>query len=249
MRSPLLVCAVTAMCSLTAQTAANWNVNDCSGISRELFADLDAGKTAVIIWVMPCSQCISGALTAQTEVQNALASHPGKVVFYLADDYGNSSCGSLNTWANSNGVTDGIRISNNQVSMTPYGDPGMPKIVVAGGSQHKVFYNENEPDIVGTELRDAIAASLAEPVGMKEEPAAKTNGFPMPADDRFTVAGADVVSVTLMGIDGGLKQQIPTFTRTADGCSIDVSGVKAGVYLVCVESKNSFRSYKLVVQH
>lgn len=155
--------------SLMAQTAANWTVNDCSGNSHSLFTDLDAGKVAVIIWVMPCANCINGALSAQTEVQNALVSNPGKVVYYLADDNGNTNCTTLTNWASTNGVTSAIVISSNQVSMSPYGAAGMPKIVVVGGGAHTVFYNQNAPNITSTGIQNAITSALAAPTGLTEK--------------------------------------------------------------------------------
>lgn len=153
--------AILSCCLGFSQTASNFNCNDCSNNNHDLFADLDAGKVVVIIWVMPCVTCINGALTAQTEVQNALLTHPGRVLYYVADDNGNTNCTTLTNWANANGVTDGIIISDTKVSMAPYGIAGMPKIIVIGGTDHKVFYNQNAPSITETGIKDAIASALS----------------------------------------------------------------------------------------
>ena len=47
----------------------------------------DAGKVVVIAWPMPCGSCIAPCLSAYTEVQNYTSSYPGRVLYYLVDDY------------------------------------------------------------------------------------------------------------------------------------------------------------------
>src|SRR5688572_13116309 len=98
MRAVFLTLALAYFSIAGAQTATNWKVNDCSGISRELFQDLDGGKVVVVIWVMPCALCIDESLISQTEVQNALSTNPGRVVFYMADDNGNTDCTTMADW-------------------------------------------------------------------------------------------------------------------------------------------------------
>lgn len=164
----ILCLSIFAVRGFTQTTATNFNCNDCSGINHDLFSDLDAGKVVVIIWVMPCATCINPALTAQTEVQNALAINPGRVKYYLVDDYANTNCTTLSSWVANNGLTDAVVFSNSSISMTSYGTAGMPKIVVLGGSQHTVFYNQNEPAITATGIRDAITLALSAPLSLAE---------------------------------------------------------------------------------
>src|SRR5437762_9149444 len=88
-----LVIAMASMISVFgfSQTAGNFTCNDCSGTNHDLFTELNAGKVIVIAWVMPCSNCISGALAGYTEVQN----FPGQAYFYLSDDVANTTCSTL----------------------------------------------------------------------------------------------------------------------------------------------------------
>ena len=167
---------------ILGQTATNWTVTDCSGNSHELFNDLDAGKVAVIIWVMPCVSCINGALSAQTEVQNALVNNPGMVVYYLADDVANTNCATLTSWASTNGITDAFVITNQAVSMSPYGAAGMPKVVVIG-RDHKVYYNQNAPALNANGIKGGIAAALAAPTGISKNsiPGVKFDISPNPS--------------------------------------------------------------------
>src|SRR5690606_34972739 len=100
-------------CFTNAQsTATNFNCNDCEGENHDLFDELDAGHVVVIVWVMPCATCINGALSAQTEVQNALMKRPGEVKFFLVDDYATTSCKSLKTWCTQNSITEATVFSN-----------------------------------------------------------------------------------------------------------------------------------------
>jgi hypothetical protein len=129
--------------SINAQQATDFTVDDCDGVSHHLFSELDAGKVVVIAWVMPCGSCAAPALAAYNAVQSFSSSHPGQVVFYLVDDYANSSCSTIQGWGNNNGMTEATNFSNSAISMSDYGTNGMPKIVVLGGIDHVVAYNKN----------------------------------------------------------------------------------------------------------
>ncbi|HRD39909.1 MAG TPA: hypothetical protein PLC65_14870, partial [Bacteroidia bacterium] len=64
-------------------------------------------------------------------------------LFYLVDDYANTSCPTLTSWALTNGMPNAIVFSNSAIDMYDYGSTGMPKIVVIGGANHQVFDNQN----------------------------------------------------------------------------------------------------------
>lgn len=244
--------------SLCGQTiAADFTANDCLGVNHHLFADLDAGKAVVIVWVMPCATCINGALTAQTEVQNARAQNPGRIVYYMCDDYGNTNCTTLSSWAAINGITDAIVLSNPSVNMNPYGDPGMPKVIVVGGSQHTVFYNQNEPSITATGIRNGIASALAAPVGLnatgKHE--SRLVNFPNPAasSSNFSIDLINNSHVTL-NIYNGLGQLTKNVFNGAlssghHNFSLDVSALPNGIYFVNFSDGTNSKNERLIVNH
>jgi hypothetical protein len=154
--------------SLTAQlpAAKNFNCNDCSAANHDLFTELNAGKVIVLCWVMPCSACEAPATAANNIVNNYATSHPGKVKFYLCDDYGNTSCSSLNSWATTLGLTNYTSFSNSAIKMSDYGSTGMPKIVVlSGGSSHVVYYNQNN-SLSSTAFNNAIKNAIAGSAGV-----------------------------------------------------------------------------------
>jgi hypothetical protein len=157
----ILLCA--AVMQAGAQTTAtNFIANDCNGQPHNLFTQLDSGKVAVLIWVMPCVSCVGPAKNAYSVVQSFAATHPGKVVYYMMDDYADTDCGDLNTWAAANSVTPTATFSDASISMSAYGTAGMPKVVVAGGPGHTVFFNKNN-NLAGnsTEIQAAINTAFS----------------------------------------------------------------------------------------
>src|SRR5688572_1006830 len=99
----LLLIAISWL-PVSAQVATNFTCNDCSGNLHNLFSELDAGKVIVLDWVMPCGGCTAPSQTAHNIVQGFQSTNPNQVLFYMVDDYANTSCSSLNGWANSIGI-------------------------------------------------------------------------------------------------------------------------------------------------
>ena len=123
--------------------ATDFTALDCDGVSHHLFSELDSGKVIVIAWVMPCGPCGSIALDAYTASLGYANSNPGIVDFYLVDDFANTDCASLFSWADNLGMGNCIWFSDPSIDMGDYGQIGMPKIVVLGGIGHYVYFNEN----------------------------------------------------------------------------------------------------------
>jgi hypothetical protein len=142
----------------SSQTAMDFTATDCSGKSHSLFAELNAGKVIVLTWVMPCGVCIPGASVASSTV---VGTGNPNVVFYLVDDQGNSSCNTLNSWASTNAISFNESFANtgNAINMADYGTSGMPKTVVFGGANHKVYFNYN-----GTPSASALQTAISKAV-------------------------------------------------------------------------------------
>ena len=126
-------------------TATNWTANDCDGVSHTLFNTLDSGKIVVLTWIMPCGMCDAGAKQAYDAAQSFATSHPGKVAYYLIDDFGNTSCAQIATFATSNNIgpanltmfdNTGIPIDEDD-----YGGSGMPHVAVIG-PDHQIYFNK-----------------------------------------------------------------------------------------------------------
>lgn len=144
-------------------TAPNFTTNDCEGISHDLYTELDEGKVVIIAWVMPCGACIGSSLTAYNVSQSYVDANPGRIAYYLVDDYGNTDCTTLTNWGNTNGIGPNLEaFSTTDITMTDFGSIGMPKVVIMGGPDHTIYFNENgyEAGNVGA-LEEGINLALA----------------------------------------------------------------------------------------
>ena len=183
----LFATACTTLVSVS-QTAVNFNVNDCSGANHDLYSELNSGKVIVLVWVMPCSTCIGPAISAYNTSQNYSSSNPGRVLYYLCDDVGNTSCSTINAWANTNGLTNSTRFSNAAINEADYGGSGMPHIVVLGGANHTVFFDQKN-NVNTTNLTTAIDNALAA-VSVKENSKSKLSltVYPNPSNTFSTLS-------------------------------------------------------------
>jgi hypothetical protein len=221
-----------------AQTATNFTEEDCEGISHTLFDDLDEGNVIVIAWVMPCYSCSYFGSRAYDAVQTFAETHPGKVEFYLTDDYANTSCSSISNWGTTNSMANHIAFSSTAINMSDYGTDGMPKVVVLAGSDHAVLYNKNNGSINYDDVVEAITTGLNY-VGLNNNETINNtfSVFPNPSNGHFsiefhvqentklevfTVLGEKVVDVNIEGCTPNQKNKI----------EIDLSSQAQGLYLV-----------------
>jgi hypothetical protein len=238
-----------------AQTATNFTANDCAGVNHNLFTELDAGKVIVLCWVMPCGACVPGSLTTSNVVKSYQLSNPNTVLFYLVDDLANTSCTSLNSWANSNHISPEVTFSNASINMLDYGTQAMPKVVVLGGSDHHVFLVADAV-VDPTELQDAINAAM--PVtGLTEE----TTGtpwatvFPNPANDKvlLTVNAEKNIPIkaelfSIQGLDmGTIYTGIPL--RGENHLSLNLSQYLPGVYFIRLSDAERAMTIRLTIKH
>ncbi len=143
-------------------TATDFTANDCSGVSHHLFSELDAGKVIVASFVDPCSACIGPTATAINAMQIYSVTNPATVLFYLVDDYGNTPCPTLTSWAAHN-LLNGYdkAFSDASFIMSQYGLPAMPKIIVIGGPNHHIYLNVEGAVTDSNQIQSAINAALA----------------------------------------------------------------------------------------
>lgn len=155
-----VISILTLNLSFAQTTATDFTTNDCSGTSHHLFAELDAGKIIVAAFVMPCGACAAPSLAAYNAVQSYATSNPNTVYFYLVDDIGTTSCSTLTGWGNSNSMSGATTFSSTDFTMSDYGSPGMPKIVVLGGTDHAIVYNQNS-GVTTSGVQNAVNGLLA----------------------------------------------------------------------------------------
>jgi len=241
----------------TAQIAPNFTSNDCSGTNTDLYTQLDAGKVIVICWVMPCSSCIPATKTSYNVVQSFQTSNPNKVLFYLCDDYGDTPCASINSWANGISVpasASSLRFSNAAINMANYGSTGMPKITVIGGSSHNIYYNVNST-VNGTALQEAITTAL-NATGVEEMATITSdiNLFPNPVNSMlhitFTIEKQTTINFEIYDILGQkVYTNIDKFTKGINKLEINTTKFNNGIYFVKIANAESTKTLKFNVSH
>lgn len=259
MKKLLLIASILimGMSFLKSQTTAtNFNCSDCSNTNHDLFTELNSGKVIVIVWVMPCTSCIGPAQSAYTEVQNYASSNPGQVKYYLCDDAANTSCATLTSWANANSLNGASAIfSNSAIVESTYGSGGMPKIVVLGGSNHTVFYNQNGTlDVAG--FNTAINNALAAAVGIEENTIDnfKLALFPNPTVNSKALVTYNLKSNEEITIEvyNALGAKVKNFLKEHQSIGkheqqIDLSYLTAGVYFIKLRNNDKTDIIKFIV--
>ena len=236
--------------------ATDFNATDCNSMTHHLYSELDAGKVIVIAWVMPCATCITDPLTAYYDVQSYATSHPGQVIFYMADDYANTTCSTLSSWAANNGMGSCTKFSDAAVNMGDYGQAGMPKIVVLGGTDHTVYYNQNSSS-QGIDL--AINQALADlTTGLKENSIAplEVNTFPNPANNLLNISyeldRASSITIEIYNLLGVkvISHKNNSFMEAGEFSEkIDLSKLSNGIYFLKINNVNNKRTLKFTVYH
>jgi len=256
MKRKLFIClAALSFTFANAQTTAtNFNCNDCSSTNHDLFTELNSGKVIVIAWVMPCSSCISGALAGYTAAQN----HPGQAYFYLADDYGTTSCSTMSSWANTNGMSSCNAIfSNSVVKMSDYGSAGMPKVVVLGGPNHTVYYNQNNSAISQSGIEAAINQALADiAAGVNENKgnSSTVDIYPNPSNTSLSTLSIKLtkeskVKVEIQNLLGQKVSEVynGNLSQGENDIKLNTSELPNGNYFVTCSDGETTKKIKLII--
>mgnify|MGYP000931837143 CR=1 FL=1 len=218
---------------------------------------IDAGNVIVISWVMPCGPCATYSLPAYSAVQSFATTHPGRVHFYMADDYANTTCQSLISWGNNNNMPNSTFFSSSDINMSDYGTAGMPKVVVLGGSDHTIFYNQNESHITFNGTQTAISEALAAPLAINEQQNNKLSliSFPNPVqNDLLNISyKIDRIENITFNIVNILGETVLTFndhtvkTIGQNKTEFDVSKLTHGIYFLKLSTRSYTETLRFVV--
>lgn len=238
-------------------TATDFTLTDCSGNSHSLFSELDAGKVIVISFVMPCASCIGPSVTAYNSVLNYSVSNPGRVIFYLSDDLGTTTCSTLSTWASLNGLDSATVISNTSLHMNQYNGNGlgMPKIVVLGGGSHLVYFNDNNGSNSHGIDAAIIEALGSNSLGESSSDFVNLKVFPSPVIDNATISYSLIKPEDLsIEIFNFLGENVKTFapekqTAGNHNLQIDFETFSSGFYFIKLNTSDAFEIIKFSVTH
>jgi hypothetical protein len=240
--------------SFAQTTATNFTTDDCNGISHNLFDELDNGNVVVIAWVMPCTPCATYSLPAYSAVQSFATSHPGQVHFYMADDYANTSCTSLSSWGDNYNMSNSTFFSSTDLDMNDYGVAGMPKVVVLGGLDHHVYFNENDNKINLSGVQTAIDSALNSFISSNSDLAStfQLNTFPNPTQDKLKVnyhfnkdeeVTFEIIDLLGMKVQTVVVSNIPG-THTED---LNVSELPSANYILRMQTSERTENIKFTI--
>lgn len=247
----LLMAAASAS---IAQTAKNFTATDCGGASHTLFDELDKGKVIVMAWVMPCPACEAPSKTAFDAVQSYATKNAGKVLFYIADDYGDSPCSDLETFATAS-VGDKTKMvlfgnTGNTIKQTDIGSgTGMPKIVVIGGKDHKVFFDKkntaaNDAAGITKAIDDAIVATNVGDVANNLE----FTMSPNPVTGNLTITYAKQVKhIVITSVSGQIVKE-ETFANGKNNPVVNMSQLADGIYHVRITDMQDREGVQKIVK-
>ena len=246
----IIIAILTTLGFAYAQTTAtDFTTNDCNGVSHTLFDELDNEKVIVIAWVMPCTSCATYAGYASDAVQSFATSHPGRVKYYLADDYGNSTCSYLSGWAANYNITTDAIFSDAILNMADYGTNGMPKVVVLGKNTHTVYYNENnsKPTYIG--VKDAITLALSPTVEIDElvDNSFNLTAYPNPTNGLLNVKYTSNTPVQFDVINMLGENVFSQKTNNTKNTTIDVSNLNKGIYFLQMTTESKTTSLKFTL--
>jgi hypothetical protein len=237
---------LTAVTTSFGQVAPDFTANDCNGTSHNLYSELNTGKVIVLCWVMPCSACIGPSLTAYNIVQSYASPD---VAFYLLDDFGNTSCTTVNGWANANNIgLNRTTFSTAAIIETNYGGTGMPHVVVVG-PDHNIYFNGlNAAAGNSTAIQNAINTALTA-TGIKENNELSAVNI-IQGESKitvdFTTRKAATVNIELINETGQLIFKNPALFLAAGSHLIEIpaTNLSGGIYFLRLNADKSSRVMK-----
>jgi len=243
----ILISAISA----NGQTIApDFTANDCNGIPHNLYTELNSGKVIVLNWVMPCAACIAPSVAAYNVVQGYASPN---VLYYLIDDFGNTSCSSLSNWADNNNIgSNRTTFSTSAIVENNYGGTGMPHVMVIG-PDHVIYYNgfngtagnitaiQNAINTALTATGIGDAGSFQDQLSITYNQDAATVSYSIRELSTITLdvydeTGKSVASKELGSMQAGRHQAV-----------IDLKGIAGGIYFVRLTTGSSTKSIKFSI--
>jgi hypothetical protein len=247
LKSLLVLFAVNV--SFAQTTATDFTTNDCNGASHHLFDELDNGDVIVICWVMPCSPCATYAGYASDAVQSFATSHPGRVKYYLVDDYANSTCGYIDGWASNYNIATDASFSTTDLDMLDYGTFLMKNVVFLLKNTNKIYYNKNDNKTTQIGVENAITLALTSSTGIDEQAENNLNltAYPNPTTGIINVEYNSQTPVQFDVINMLGENVLSQNTNNTKNTTIDVSSLTKGLYFLQMTTDSKTTSLKFTM--
>ena len=233
----------------------NFVAPDCDKVSHDLFSELDKGNVVVLVWVMPCASCIAPALSAYTEVINMQGIYPGKIQYFLVDDNANTTCATLKSWGENNGIST-YTFSNKNIKMTNFGNAGMPKILILGGANHTKYFDQTSGlDVEKFKLALSEAINSSTVNGISEiQNNYSVNIFPNPVANnsvnfKYELNEKSSVSLDFYNVLGEKVKMVLNENQNVGKYefTIDISKLSNGIYFAKYVVNNKSNSIKFII--
>lgn len=249
----LLILVLTLTTVRAQEIAPKILATDCQGTAHDLYTELNSDKVIVIGWTMPCGTCASPLLEVHNAVLKYAISHPGRVEYWLADDYAETNCETIKDWSETNGITNATFFSTTALDMTLFGSPGMPKVVIIGCTTGNIYYNVNDfPN--GTGADGAIKQALADmdkscqnlSIGNKVSSNLKL--FPNPANETLTIelegnsknSDLEVSVLNALGQSTGIVWN--NNENATENIQLPINALQSGFYYVTIKTSEGVKT-------
>jgi len=237
-------------------TAMDFTMVDCNAsATHNLYSDLNSGKVVIIEYFMlSCSSCPTAGAKLEIMKANLLAQYPGKIKSY-AFAYNNTySCTQVSNWVTTNGFTS-IPSDSGATQVAYYGGMGMPTIVIAAGTNHKLLgspyigFTTSDTTGMATNIRNFLNGPTS--VNELKSNITELNIFPNPTINElkitFNLTETSNTIIEIMDVTGRIvktllneKMSSGNFTKT-----FNVSSLENGNYFINLNT-NGFISRKKI---
>lgn len=239
-------------------TAMQINGVDCNNNPVDLFAELNAGKAAVIFFYMPnCGSCPPPALKIQTMANNIMDTYPGMVKAYAFPFQNSTTCTYSASWVTNNNLSLYAPMDSGAVPVAYYGGFGMPTVVLVGGTDHRIMFSTQSFSTSDTTImRDSIL-NLLGPASITNvnSSISSVNLFPNPANEvvqvELNVVRSSEITIEVVNVLGEVVNNVYSST-TAPGLlrkEIPTAELSNGNYFIRVTDGETVQNHKLTVAH
>lgn len=246
----LIIIAMCAALPAAAQEAVNFQCNDCGGTPRNFYADLEQGKAVILCWVMPCGTCVGPAMTCYNIAKSYQPKSSARVAFYLIDDYADTDCLSLSSWAAEFKMPAApfmTQFSCSSIKMRDYGSTGMPKVMVVGPNK-KIYYHAN--NTIDVQALTAAVETAAAATSAEERPESGFAVIPNPASGSISVRYGAAVAGALLEVVDRLGRVVTWETLTAaagETVRLAADNLPNGIYALRLHTPAGVQSAAAVV--
>lgn len=252
-----LLTTLLLACSCYASNAQQDTIPDISfslcsgGAGRNTHYVLDNEQVLMLVWMQYYSPTPKLAYNIWQQFEST---NPGKVVIYYIDPSANGDCGSISNWVKDSVTTDWrVGISDNYgntLDENYFGGHGTGHIVIAGGRDHKIYWNEKDATAnTAPALNSAVQWTLDNVLSVNDTKAqVQFTMQPNPVVDMLSVTAKKPIRSVLVSSVNGQIVANQKYNSNATNIEIDLRALSAGIYSAKVTDINGQTFIQKVVK-